>query len=616
MDKGKLSYPSLLSTLEKEAGQFSPEMRQLLKLVIDNHAGQFRVTNDKGMKIPYIVHPVGVAINAIRYFDIAVALETDINTIISVALAHDLIEDTHVNPDQLRLLLSESGFALVEGLTKPLLMESQGTSANRNEEQVKKIQQLGQTAIYIKICDSMHNLSKPKITPIRLLKKTVEKARNYYLPLLENSNLGSSFEIAFREAIDKAENYILQSDEIITTYPKIFTLAEALDHCIFESTGKVIEIHDLCDILMRVCSCDEINILQNEVNSNKIFEILNKKAVDDSPQTSQDVYDVVDRDVLYIPKKVIENPSPSVGCQFFVSKIKEGYTIPIQISPHIRYIIALGYSSNNKPSWLTLNAMVVITQFLSHRLIVAQLERREVLAATTADLGMRLNLDQAIILGVRPSELIALEQWRLQSNIALQKLRYFFDLFNLSRQGRKEKPILINFETRVKETESIINKFVRQKNTIQWPFFDQMEDIAGARAICEFLGDIKLIEEAILDKKASAFGIQLHPGFKDNRRDYLSEGLADGYRSLHLIIGIMIETSSGDLQEIPCELQLRTIFQDGWARKYHLVMYGKSRKLRRRYGDKLVKMSQLLDECDMIADEVAANVVKQKEDKK
>ncbi|MFH1098048.1 MAG: hypothetical protein ABH886_02680 [Candidatus Desantisbacteria bacterium] len=142
-----------------------------------------------------------------------------------------------------------------------------------------------------------------------------------------------------------------------------------------------------------------------------------------------------------------------------------------------------------------------------------------------------------------------------------------------------------------------------------------MEDIAGARTICEFLGDIVLIEKAILNKEASDFGIRLHQGFKDNRRDYLSKGLANGYRSLHLILGITIATLSGSTQEIPCELQLRTVFQDGWARKYHLTLYGKSRKLRRRFGDKLAKMSQLLHECDMLADEVATEVMQTKEEK-
>jgi putative GTP pyrophosphokinase len=68
-------------------------------------------------------------------------------------------------------------------------------------------------------------------------------------------------------------------------------------------------------------------------------------------------------------------------------------------------------------------------------------------------------------------------------------------------------------------------------------------------------------------------GLRLHPTIVEPRRDYVAAPTGNGYRALHLILEV--ETRFGDegVRMVPCELQLRTMFQDTWAKISHSFVY-------------------------------------------
>ena len=119
-------------------------------------------------------------------------------------------------------------------------------------------------------------------------------------------------------------------------------------------------------------------------------------------------------------------------------------------------------------------------------------------------------------------------------------------------------------KTRVKDPISIVEKMQR-KNLV--PTIENIEnnlsDIAGVRVICSFPEDIYAIAD-ILTMQDDITLIK--------RKDYISNPKPNGYRSLHLIIGIPIFLSTGK-KMMKVEVQFRTIAMDFWASLEHKLKY-------------------------------------------
>lgn len=90
-----------------------------------------------------------------------------------------------------------------------------------------------------------------------------------------------------------------------------------------------------------------------------------------------------------------------------------------------------------------------------------------------------------------------------------------------------------------------------------------LDDIAGVRVICSFPADVYAMEEAFL-KQDDVVLLE--------RKDYIAEPKANGYRSLHLIVGIPVHLSDGK-RMTKVEVQLRTIAMDFWASLEHQLCY-------------------------------------------
>jgi len=129
--------------------------------------------------------------------------------------------------------------------------------------------------------------------------------------------------------------------------------------------------------------------------------------------------------------------------------------------------------------------------------------------------------------------------------------------------------------SRVKTIRRILRKIARKKKR-ERPQFNTLHDVeihindlAGARVVCDYLSDVAFIHAYL----------QLHPAFKilpTKTEDYIAHP-KDGYRGVHLVVEV--QTTFGRAR---CEIQLRTMLQHAWAEKNHALLYTLgSTKLRR-----------------------------------
>src|SRR3977135_3035111 len=80
------------------SSRYSKQIAAALNLAYRGHEGQLREQADPTMQsIPYIVHPVGVALIAAELFP-QIVLKDEFDDVIAACLAHDLLEDTDISP--------------------------------------------------------------------------------------------------------------------------------------------------------------------------------------------------------------------------------------------------------------------------------------------------------------------------------------------------------------------------------------------------------------------------------------------------------------------------------------------------------------------------------------
>ncbi|MBR5316087.1 MAG: GTP pyrophosphokinase family protein, partial [Firmicutes bacterium] len=60
------------------------------------------------------------------------------------------------------------------------------------------------------------------------------------------------------------------------------------------------------------------------------------------------------------------------------------------------------------------------------------------------------------------------------------------------------------------------------------------------------------------------------------KKDYIKNPKPNGYRSLHLVLSVPVYLMGG-VQEVPVEIQIRTVAMDFWASLEHQLRYKKTK---------------------------------------
>lgn len=141
------------------------------------HSGQFR----KGTKIPYIVHPLGVA---------RILIEHDCPEPVVVAgVLHDTVEDAPVALADIRRAFGEEVAALVEGASEP---DRSDTWENRKRHTVDYLKTAPVGVLLVSAADKLDNLRAIRADHERLgdsfwsrFNRPMESQRWYYRSLAE-----------------------------------------------------------------------------------------------------------------------------------------------------------------------------------------------------------------------------------------------------------------------------------------------------------------------------------------------------------------------------------------------------------------------------------------------
>ncbi|MBX0313553.1 GTP pyrophosphokinase family protein [Planococcus glaciei] len=91
----------------------------------------------------------------------------------------------------------------------------------------------------------------------------------------------------------------------------------------------------------------------------------------------------------------------------------------------------------------------------------------------------------------------------------------------------------------------------------------QLQDIAGLRMMCQFVGDIETVV-GLLRQRNDLRIVE--------EKDYISHEKQSGYRSYHVIVEYPVQTIKGE-QLILAEIQIRTLAMNFWASIEHSLNY-------------------------------------------
>lgn len=171
----------------------------------------------------------------------------------------------------------------------------------------------------------------------------------------------------------------------------------------------------------------------------------------------------------------------------------------------------------------------------------------------------------------------ALKEIKTKMEILQDELRIFADY----------EPIEY-ISTRIKKPQSIIEKLKRKKlNLTYGNMFQEINDIAGIRIVCNFKKDVYKLIEIIED-------------FQDirilERKDFLKRPKRSGYMSYHLIVEVPVNFSSG-IMYVKVEIQLRTLGMDFWASLEHKLKY-KNPHISKGDSNNLVKYARIINNID------------------
>ncbi|MFI3227375.1 MAG: RelA/SpoT domain protein [Clostridia bacterium] len=119
---------------------------------------------------------------------------------------------------------------------------------------------------------------------------------------------------------------------------------------------------------------------------------------------------------------------------------------------------------------------------------------------------------------------------------------------------------------------------------------NELHDLVGVRLICNFLSDIYIVAD-LLQQNYTVLAI----------KDYISQPKSNGYRSFHIIVSVPVEG-----QNIPVEIQIRTISQDSWASLEHKLKYKKNIK-----NEKLIRAELKRFADDMAGTDLCMQTIKE-----
>lgn len=175
---------------------------------------------------------------------------------------------------------------------------------------------------------------------------------------------------------------------------------------------------------------------------------------------------------------------------------------------------------------------------------------------------------------------------------AIRQVRTKFETLDEDTQVRLDRNPIHTISTRLKSPGSLIEKLHRRGFPVSLESVRaNIFDVAGVRIVCNYLSDVEDVAEAFLRQDDVTL---------IERKDYIAHPKPSGYRSLHLVVSVPVYLTDRR-QEVPVEVQLRTIAMDFWASLEHRLRY-KNDEMLQAHGEEIDNIrAQLVESAHLIA---------------
>lgn len=174
---------------------------------------------------------------------------------------------------------------------------------------------------------------------------------------------------------------------------------------------------------------------------------------------------------------------------------------------------------------------------------------------------------------------------------AMYEVETKFRVLNENFSVQNERNPIESIKTRLKSPESIAKKLNKMGLCMSPETVErELHDVAGVRVICSFLDDIYMLSDCLVNQTDVTL---------IEKKDYIKNPKANGYRSVHLIIEIPIFLHD-HTRNMKVEVQLRTITMESWADLEHKLRYKKdlSEEVQTHIGEELAECAALCNTLD------------------
>ena len=226
-------YLELISSCRQLKPLTSDEEQGILRaytMAREAHAGTRRKSGE-----PYIFHPLAVALIAVKEVGLG-------PTAVMAALLHDVVEDTDITIDELRMVFGDRVAAIVDGVTKiddvMLLQQSESKQAE-NYRKILLSMCNDAYVIFLKLCDRLHNMRT--LDSMKDTKKLIIASETSYLYIPLALRLGLySIKTELEELVMRYTN----PEKYAEIEAKIAATAgtgEQLEQCLVEPVRRMLD---------------------------------------------------------------------------------------------------------------------------------------------------------------------------------------------------------------------------------------------------------------------------------------------------------------------------------------------------------------------------------------
>ncbi len=145
-----------------------------------------------------------------------------------------------------------------------------------------------------------------------------------------------------------------------------------------------------------------------------------------------------------------------------------------------------------------------------------------------------------------------------------------------------------HMECRLKSPKSLFEKMEKKGLDVCFESISKITDMAGVRVICNYIDDVYTVADLLLKQD----DIKLL-----RRSDYIKYPKPSGYRSLHLVVEVPVFLTD-KTENVPVEIQFRTIAMDTWASLEHELKYKRKEKITKDIEKELISCAETMAEVD------------------